>query len=165
MQDKLRADIDSQHAPEWLVNATIEKLHTSRKKKTIVYALPTAVLVAAALFVCVSIPFFQTQMRYNQIEFMVMREMAMEEEVEVEHLTLGEGTLTIKSSDTSQVAPEELLQGKTTKVKGIEVYLGCDSEETYYMAAFSKDGVNYYLQARECEKGEFEKYLKNFFEQ
>lgn len=166
MQDKLRNDINRQHAPERLVNETIEKLHAPQKKKnTVVYALPTVILVAAVLFVCINLSLAKDQMRYNEVSFLVLRDIASEESVEVEYVSLGEGSMVIKKSENGSVAPEELLNGKKTTIDEKDVYLGSDKEGSYYMAAFCIDDIHYFFYARDCEKQEFEKYLKNFLEE
>lgn len=163
MQNKLRDDINRQHAPERLINETIEKLHRpQKKKKTVIYALPAAVLVAAVMFVCINLSLAQEQMRYSEIEFLVLREMDVEETVETQRIELGEGTLLIKSSQEKNVAPEELLTVEKTKIGEYSVCLGTDSENNYYMAAFTMADTYYFFYARDCEKSEFEKYLKNF---
>lgn len=166
MQDKLREDINRQHASDRLINETIEKLHRPQKKKnTVIYALPAAVLVAAVLFVCINLSLAQEQMRYSEIEFLVLREMAVEETAETQRIELGEGTLVIKSSKEASLAPEELLAVEKTKVGEYNVCLGMDSEKNCYMAAFTMADTHYFFYARDCEKSEFEKYLKKFLKE
>lgn len=163
MQDKLRDAINRQHAPERLINETIEKIHRPQKEKhSMMYALPAAVLVAAVLFVCINLTQAQEQMRYSEVEFLVLRENSMEEGIETQRINLGEGTLLIKSSKEYSVAPEELLTVEETKIGKYNICLGTGKEENYYMAAFTMADTNYFFYARDCEKDEFEKYLKNF---
>ena len=99
MQNKLRYDIERQHAPKRLIDETIEKLHKPQKKKnTVIYTLPAVVLVAAVLFVCINLTMAQEQMRYQEVELLVLRDAVMEESIDTQRLELGEGTLLIKSS-------------------------------------------------------------------
>lgn len=166
MQNKLRDDINRQHAPDRLINETIEKLHRPQKKKnTVIYALPAAVLVAAVLLVCINLSLAREQMRYSEVEFLVLREVAVEETAETQRIELGEGTLIIKSSKEESLAPEELLTVEKTKIGEYNVCLGTDSEKNYYMAAFTMADTHYFFYARDCEKSQFEKYLKNFLKE
>lgn len=163
MQNKLRDDINRQHAPERLISETIEKLHMPQKKKhTVIYALPAAALVAAALFICINLTMAREQMRYQEVELLVLRDVVMEENIDTQRLELGGGTLLIKSSKECEVAPEELLAVEKTKIGEYNICLGTDKEESYYLAAFTKADTNYFFYARDCEKDEFEKYLKKF---
>ena len=166
MQNKLREDINRQHAPERLINETIEKLHKPQKKKnTVIYALPAATLVAAALFICINLALAGEQMRYQEVELVVLRDMAMEDDIETKRVELGEGTLLIKSSKECDVAPEELLCVERCEIGAYNVCLGTDKEESYYLAAFTKGDTNYFLYARDCEKDEFEEYLKKILKE
>lgn len=161
MQDKLRSDIERQHAPQRLIDETIEKLHTPKKKNTTLYGIAGA-LAAAVLFVCIQLLPAGDQMRYNEVNVPVLRDMTLMNEYEVERVNLGEGTLVIKSSETTSVAPEELLSGEISVIEDCEVYLGRSSDEIYYMAAFSLGEIQYYFQARDCEKKEFEEFIEKF---
>ena len=71
----------------------------------------------------------------------------------------------IKSSKECNVAPEELLAVEKMKIGEYNVCLGTDKEESYYLAAFAKADTNYFFYARDCEKDEFEKYLKKFLKE
>ena len=51
------------------------------------------------------------------------------------------------------------------KIGEYNVCLGTDKEESYYLAAFAKADTNYFFYARDCEKDEFEKYLKKFLKE
>lgn len=164
MIDKFRADMDKQHASRELINATIQRLRQPEKKKSpLVYMMPVAVVAVAIILVFIYMGAEKDVFRYNQMDSFVLRDMTVINEAKVEHVDVGEGTVMVKSAET-KVAPESLLEGSKSEIENYDVYLGSDERETFFAAAFTKDGKYYFFYARGCAKKDFENYLKDFLE-
>lgn len=165
MLNEFKADIKKQHASPELVDLTMGKIRTEQKKnKTIVYGLPMTIVAAAVLLVCVFIGGTDRDIYYNEMDAGVLRDVYVSEDVTVEYITVGDGTVMIKSS-TQNIAPDSLLTGQLSVVEKKEVYLGYNEAQNSYTAAFSIGDKNYYLYALGVEKDEFEKFLINMLEQ
>ena len=164
MIDKFRADVEKQHASRELIDATIQKLRQPEKKRcSLVYMIPVAVIAAALILVFIHLGEDKDVFFYNRMDSFVLRDMTVTDEVKVEHVNVGEGTVMIKSAETN-VAPESLFEGSKSEIESCDVYLGSDEQETFFAAAFTKDGRNYFFYARGCAKKDFEKYMKEFLE-
>lgn len=65
-------------------------------------------------------------------------------------------------SGTSEVASEDLLEGKSNEIKGNEVYLGNTTDESKMYAAGTRNDISYQIQANDMSKKQFEKLVKDF---
>lgn len=166
MLERFRSDIESQHAPQRLVEETIEKLHKVKKtRNAAVYVLPGAVIMAAALFFGIFLNVPGGRMNYTEVEYQIFRTNADEEDISTQRIELSEGTILIKSSAVCEVAPEELRVAEKTLIGEYNVCLGINPEGTCYMAAFTKEDIHYFLYGKDCKKSEFEDYLKKILKQ
>lgn len=163
MIDKFREQVNGQHAPEELINSTIEKLHKPRKAKAFVAGvIATGAIVLAVLTMLFIILRPNNVMNYNSISEVSMKDLPQNEQIISEYKSVGGLKVMIRSSQTEEVAPESLISGEKTDIKGYEVFLGINNVNNTYLAAFNKDDINYFIFARGGDKEEFEAYLKEF---
>lgn len=163
MVEKFKEEINRQHAPQKLVDDTLRKIHTQKKKKwKPVYMAPVGLAVAAALLLVVNVTTDVTEMNYNIMEEEMIRDIILEENITIEYQEAGEGTIMIRSSAVETVAPESLLAGEVTDINGYSVYLGKNETDHSYSAAFVKEKEYYYLYTKNASQKEFESFLKKF---
>lgn len=160
MIEKFKEQVDGQHAPEDLINSTIEKLHKPRRSKApAIGMLSVCAIVVTAFIMVFVIGHPKNIMNYNSISDASMKDMPQSGQITSEYQSVGEFTVLIRTSETQEVAPESLISGKKTDIKGYEVYLGINEISNSYLAAFTKDDMNYCIFARDGDKEEFEAYL------
>ena len=69
----------------------------------------------------------------------------------------------VKTSKTTDVAPEELLSGEATEWNGLTVYAGENEAHDKRMAALQQGDVRYFVMSYGMSEKEFEIFLKKFF--
>lgn len=69
----------------------------------------------------------------------------------------------VKTSKTSEVAPQELLSGEPSEWQELTVYAGESESGDKRLAALRQGDVNYFVMSYGMSEKEFETFLKNFF--
>lgn len=69
----------------------------------------------------------------------------------------------VKTSKTTEVAPQELLSGEASEWQKLTVYAGENESGDKRLAALRQGDVNYFVMSYGMSEKEFETFLKNFF--
>ena len=174
MIEEWKKEIDTQHAPAELIERTKSKMKRKPAVGWYVYTLPA---VAAAVLLLIVFPgvrngrdnsYYNTLASGHIMSAEMMRGVDNPDEGQEEPIVKTEsyewknGRVIIKSSDQVQVAPAELLRGQTSEFRGTTVYFGKSEDDSWFCAAYQREGINYYMIAGKVDEKEFENFLKNF---
>lgn len=80
------------------------------------------------------------------------------------YYNVGGEQLMIKVSKTLDIIPKDLAEGNASELDGQTIFAGTGENDREHMAAFTWNGISFYLISYSMEQDEFETFLLDFFE-